>query len=307
MSLISLISDLLNIGKRDLVASAIYAIFIGIFSLLLPIAIQEIVNIIAYGIIFQPLIVLTIILVFFLFIMGIFQVIEFYIAEIIQHKVFVRYITPISKLIEQKKHLLTQHLKEEIHLVYEVFLLQKSYQKILSDGLLTSITAIMSIAVLTFYHYYFSLLSVILCVLFFISFFLGGKNGVRTAYLESDNKYKIFNLFTIHSQNKNIQEALDIYSKEYLVSRTEHIKILIRQKGLLILTSIIANAYVLGIGGLLVIEERLGLGQLISAEIILNIAFTSINKITNLLPVYFDLTVHLKKIEKLKGHLYEIN
>ena len=58
------ILEFIQIEKRDIWAITIYSIAMGLFSLIIPIGVQSLVNILNFGTLFQPVLVLTL-LVFF--------------------------------------------------------------------------------------------------------------------------------------------------------------------------------------------------------------------------------------------------
>ena len=56
------LQDLINLERQDIVTLLSYGLGIGLLSLTTPIAVQALVNTIAFGALMQPLIVLTLIL-----------------------------------------------------------------------------------------------------------------------------------------------------------------------------------------------------------------------------------------------------
>ena len=75
--------------KSDILVIIVYAFIIGLLYLIIPLAVQELVNIIAFGVVLQPLYILTALVTGILILIGVLQVIQRYIVEIIQQRVFV--------------------------------------------------------------------------------------------------------------------------------------------------------------------------------------------------------------------------
>lgn len=301
LSLFELIFKLCKVDKKDLLSILIYALIIGIFSLILPLAIQEIVNIIAFGVLVQPLIILTLVLVFFLIIIGFFEAIQFYIVEILQQKLYLRYFSEIYELLRKHRKKCEQHHKNS---TYEIFLLHKGYQKILAESLVTAFGGIISLIAMAFYHYYFALIAVLIFFFIYLALYVFGRNGIKTAYRESNCKYDLFDF--MQSEDPLSDHQADELSFDYLNARMDHFDVLMRQKIMIIIIGIISNTTVLGLGGLLVIENKLGLGQLVAAEIMLNKGISSLNKISYVLNTFFDLMINILKVEKLRLHLREL-
>lgn len=302
INLWELIQELCAVNRKDLISIIIYAFAIGIGSLILPLTIQELVNILSFGIVIQPLIVVTGLLIIFLSLVGFFEIIEFYIVELIQHKIFLYYFEAIYVFIKENADNWNLH---SANLIYEIFLLQKSYQKLLFDGVMTSCAAVISLIAMSFYHYYFALLSIV--ILFFIALilFVIGKNGIQTAYQESNAKYNLLELMQGYTVTKQLDTPIDCdqMGHDYLQTRMKHFHIILRQKALVLVVGVIANALLLGLGGWLVIHNQLSLGQLVAAELMLNIAIAAFNKLSNLLNTFFDLMIHLLKLETLRRYI----
>jgi ABC-type bacteriocin/lantibiotic exporter with double-glycine peptidase domain len=76
--------------KRDLIILLIYSSVSGVLSLLLPVASQALINIIASGVLLQPLIVLTLTVLLGLLFAGLIRIVEHTLMEVLQQRLFVR-------------------------------------------------------------------------------------------------------------------------------------------------------------------------------------------------------------------------
>jgi ABC-type bacteriocin/lantibiotic exporter with double-glycine peptidase domain len=93
-----------------------------------------------------------------------------------------------------------------------------------------------------------------------------------------------------------LMHRTDTYLMEYLKSRNEHFKILRQQYLYLIgFKSIIAMA-LLVIGGLLVINQTMNIGQFVAAEIIILLILSSVEKLIVSLETVYDLLTAIEKI-----------
>ncbi|ABZ92745.1 Component of an ABC transporter complex [Leptospira biflexa serovar Patoc strain 'Patoc 1 (Ames)'] len=81
------IYHLIRIESKDVWIVFIYGIGIGILSLVVPVATSSLVNIVAFGVLLQPVIILTLLVVFFLGFAGAMQTIQIYVVEILQRRV----------------------------------------------------------------------------------------------------------------------------------------------------------------------------------------------------------------------------
>ena len=104
--------------KSDILVIIVYAFIIGLLYLIIPLAVQELVNIIAFGVVLQPLYVLTALVTGILILIGVLQVIQRYIVEIIQQRVFVtNSFDLVNRIKLSDKDALTN---KEVNLFFEV-------------------------------------------------------------------------------------------------------------------------------------------------------------------------------------------
>ncbi len=136
-----------------------------------------------------------------------------------------------------------------------------------------------------------------------------GRHGVETSIYESKAKHKIVNwfeeiasnlrLFRSGNMNSYALKRTEILSKIYLENRRNHYKILIRQIAVLAILQAAGMGIVLGIGGYLVIQGELSLGQLVAAELIVSKILDSFGKFGKYLESYYDLMASIDKIGNL--------
>jgi len=82
--------QLAELEREDITPLIIYGLGIGLMSLATPIAVQSLVNTIAFGALFQPLLVLTLILLVLMTFSNTLAAWQFYVVEMLQRRLFVR-------------------------------------------------------------------------------------------------------------------------------------------------------------------------------------------------------------------------
>jgi ABC-type bacteriocin/lantibiotic exporter with double-glycine peptidase domain len=98
------------------------------------------------------------------------------------------------------------------------------------------------------------------------------------------------------------QARADSLTQEYLLARKAHFRILFRQICFSLGLQAVASAALLGLGGWLVIEGQLSIGQLVAAELIVTVVVGSAVKLTKSLESYYDLMAAMDKL----GHLFDL-
>ncbi len=295
--------------KKDLVIVFVYAIIIGLLYLVTPLAVQELVNIIAFGVVLQPLILLTILVGAGLFLAGLFRVLQRYLVEIIQQRLFVSTAFElVERIVRVQKHALGN---KQINLFFEVLSLQKSYSKLLIDGLSAVLQATIGLIILGLYHPWFIILDFFLVFGICFVIFIGGRNGLKTSLTESHHKYDLIHwlqesgaahdAFKLVGTNEFLLHKTDHINSEYINSRREHFGIVLKQNVMSLILQAIISCSLLGLGGLLVIEGSLTLGQLIAAELVVTSILAAIDKFIGQIEVVYDLLTALVKLDYLKS------
>ncbi len=279
-----------------------------------PIAVQALVNSVAMGGMGQPLVVLSVILFLFLLFSGAVYVLESYLVELVQRRVFVRLAADLAHRLPKVRNEVFDNRNgaELVNRFFDVLTVQKAGSSLLLDGVSLAMQAIVGLALLAFYHPF--LLAFDALLLLSIGFILLalGRGGVYTAIEESKSKYALAawletiarNLLTFKSSGGPgwATDRADALAHAYLGAKCTHYRVLLRQTiGSLALYAIASTA-LLAIGGYLVIDGQLTLGQLVAAELIVSSVLASLIKFGKQLEGFYDLMAGVDKI----GHLLDL-
>jgi putative ABC transport system ATP-binding protein len=302
---------LLKPEAQDVRVILIYSIIIGLLSLTMPLAVEAVVNTIAYGRTLQPLIVLSLIVLVFLGFRAGLSVLMTVVTETIQRKLFVRTVEDLSYRLTRvplstwKKY----HGTELVNRFFDIVNVQKVTSKLLLETLMLGLQTVIGLTVLAFYHpfllgYDIGLLVIMTIVLWFI-----GRGAVKTARDESQLKYEtaawlqeIVRHPTTFKYNGGLGYAInraDELAAQYINHRQSHFRILIKQISFAMVMQVVAATVLLALGGYLVIEKQITLGQLVAAELIITVILGSFAKLGKDLESYYDLMASVDKLGKL--------
>ena len=130
--------------------------------------------------------------------------------------------------------------------------------------------------------------------------------GYVSSMEESTFKYKIAHWleeiaharisFKIKGSSKMYLNRTNEYLNNYLTARDKHFKILVQQYGFLIAFKVAIALTLLTIGGLLVINEQINIGQFVAAEIVILLVLASVEKLILSLEVVYDVLTAVEKI-----------
>lgn len=303
--------SIMKMEKQDLWRVALLALASGLLSLATPAAVQSLVNTVALGGLLQPLLVLSFMLFVFLVIFGTVNILQSYLMELIQRRVFLRMAADMASRLPRVRWsiAIASNGVERVNRFFDVLTLQKSGAFLLLEGLAIVLQAVIGLLVLAAYHPYLMLYDLLIIIWLCTVFFILGRNGVDTAIAESYAKYAVVKWLDALAENKHMvrfaggadlaRERADKLSYDYLGARSRHYRILLHQHIGLNLLYAVASTILLGIGGFLVMQGQLSLGQLVAAEIIVSGVLFSFSKFKKQLENYYDLVAGVDKLGQL--------
>ena len=127
---------------------------IGLLALSSPIAVEALVNTVAFGQFVQPVVVLATILGVFLAFAAAMRAVQAYIAEIIQRRLFVRIAGDLAhRLPRVRSEFWDRHYGPELtNRFFEVVTVQKVTTQLLLEGSSLLLQTLVGMAVIAFYH-----------------------------------------------------------------------------------------------------------------------------------------------------------
>ncbi len=289
----------------------IYSIFSGIISLSLPLGIQSIVNLIQGGQISTSWIVLVIFVVLGITITGILHILQLRITENLQQKIFARAAFEFSYRITRiRMEVIYNHYAPELmNRFFDIVSIQKGLSKILIDFSSAFFIVIFSLLLLSFYHPFFIFFSIVLILLVYFIFKFTAKKGMSTSLQESKHKYKLAHWleelsrtainFKLTGNTKLPLKRTDKVVASYLSARESHFKILVHQYTLMIIFKVFVATGLLAIGGVLVMNQQMNIGQFVAAEIIIIVVMTSVEKLISSAESIYDILTSLEKIGQI--------
>ena len=311
------IYDILKQEKNYLKYIIIFGVAISTVSLTVPLAIQALVNAVSFGVVLQPIVVISILLFSVLVFYSLITLIQKYAAEIVERRIFLRLTQRISFLLTKYK---VQDLEkinqlDFLNKFFDVGTLQKSLTILSVDGVSVVLQCLVGLVVLAFYHPFFLLFDFILISSLWLIFRLCGANAFEASYEESTQKYKVAawletlsrrNLFFRSKSGEKFAEFKTMgVLTDYITSRRKYFKLYIVIVSLTLVIYTLSTSFLLGVGGWLVTKNQLSLGQLVAAELILAIILGGVAKSGKLLDAFFDLKSSLKKLNQFESIEFE--
>ncbi len=311
LSPVARIWNLVREEKSDITAIYFFAILSGLIQLSIPLGIQSIIGFVMGGTLSASIVLLISVIVTGAWLTGIMQLNQMKIIEKIQQKIFVKYAYSFADRIPKLdlRKVDTFYLPELVNRFFDTVSLQKSISKILLDMPIAMIQILFGLILLTLYHPFFILFGLFIIFLLFIILYLTGPGGLKSSLEESTHKYalagwfgemaRMVNTFKFSSANGlHVRKAND-KTIRYLHARTDHFNVLMFQYKTLIAFKVTITASMLIVGIILLLDQKINIGQFVAAEIIIITVINSIEKIIVNLEVVYDVLTSIEKIGKL--------
>lgn len=299
---------LLKPDKLEIRNLYIYAVIIGLLNLVLPIGIQSIINLIQGGAISTSWIVLIILVAGAIALSGIMQINQLRITENLQQKIFTRAAFEFTYRIPRIRleQLFKQYAPELMNRFFDVISIQKGITKILIEFSSASIQVLFGLILLCLYHPFFIVFSLILVILIIAIFWLTMKRGLRTSLEESKHKYLLAHwleeiarshvTFKLSGISDLIMNRTNQHAINYNDSRERHFAVLRLQYSLMVVFKVLVAIGLLLIGGLLVMEQQMNIGQFVAAEIVILLIVNSVEKVILSFETIYDVLTSLEKL-----------
>jgi ABC-type bacteriocin/lantibiotic exporter with double-glycine peptidase domain len=310
---------LLKPDKLEIRNIYIYAIIIGLLNLVLPIGIQSIINLIQGGAVSTSWVVLIILVAAAIALSGILQINQLRITENLQQKIFTRAAFEFTYRIPKIRleQLYKKYAPELMNRFFDVISIQKGITKLLIDFSSASIQVLFGLILLSLYHPFFIVFSLLLVLIIVIIFWMTIRRGLKTSLKESKHKYLLAHwleelarsntTFKLAGKTNLPMNRTNEEAGQYNNARENHFKVLRWQYSLMVVFKVLVAVGLLLIGGLLVIDQQMNIGQFVAAEIVILLIVNSVEKVILSFETIYDVLTSLEKLGQVTDLELESN
>jgi ABC-type bacteriocin/lantibiotic exporter with double-glycine peptidase domain len=302
----------------ELWSIVVFSAITGLLQLALPLAVNGFISNLSFGTrsgpFMQALVAIAVVLFLCLAAAAVLRAIQHVAAEVIQRRIFVRLVADLAHRLPAVDigRLDGVHAPELVNRFLEVVTLQKAGALLLLTGINLVLSAAIGLTVLALYHPFLLGLAVLLLLSIFAIIFLAGRGAVSTSIEESRQKYEVVawleelarhpRLFKGPGGGELAVARADDLARGYLEARRSHFRVLLRQIWGLLALEVAAGTVLLGVGGWLVLNQQLTLGQLVAAEIIVSAIVAAIAKLGKQFEAWYDAVAGVDKL----GYLVDL-
>lgn len=286
----------------------IYGIGVSILSLATPISVQMLINSVANTALVTPLLALASALLILLLIAVLLSALRIHVMEMFTRRFYARLVAEITSRAVHASNPFFQDEKNEdlFNRYFDVVTVQKAVPSLLIGAFTIILQSAVGFAVTSFYHPFFLAFNGL--VIFFAAMILlvWTRGAIRSGIALSHAKYDaarwlenvgVSNGF--YKSQRHVGYAMDrseAVTARYIAERKRHFFFSFAQTVSFLLLYALSSAGLLALGGWLVIEQELSIGQLVAAELILSAAFFGLSQIGAYLDITYDLVAASEEI-----------
>lgn len=301
----------------EIFAIVSFSIVTGLLYLALPLAVNAFVSNLSFGNqstpFLQALLFLGIALFAALALSAIIRALQMYTAEVIKRRLFVRLVGDLTYRLPRVGGLAFEgtHAPELVNRFLDIVTVQSATERILMSGIPVVLGVVIGSIVLGLYHPTLFAFAIALWMVLGIAI-VAGRGAVDASIRESRIKYETVGwleelaraptLFKGPGGSAFAEQRSDAIARRYLDARKQFFFLLMRQIGTLLALEIFATAALLTVGGWLVLEQQLTLGQLVASELIVTSIVYSISRLGSIFDSWYS---GLAAVDKI-GHLTDL-
>lgn len=289
----------------------IYGLAISLLSLATPISVQMLINSVANTALPTPLFTLSAVLLFLLLVSGLLGTLRSYMMELFRRRFMARLVADVTmRAINAANPFFEDTRRIDLfNRYFEMINIQKVVPSLLIGGFTILLQGAVGFAVTSFYHPFFLAFNVVVILLVWAIWRIWSRQAMVTSIELSHQKYAAAHwLESVGASNgfykttNHIDYALD-KSEEvtaaYVEAHTRHFSYYFPQTIALLVLYAFASAGLLALGGWLVIQEQLSIGQLVAAELILTGVFAGIAQLGTYIDDYYDFVAAVEELSLL--------
>ncbi len=279
----------------------VYGLGISLLSLATPISVQMLINTVANTGLTVPLTVLSLTLFGLLLAAGLMNALRIHLMDLFARRFYARMVGEIAlrAIYALNPFFQDQDRGTLFNRYFDIIVVHKSLPYILIGGFTVVLQTGMGFVLVSLYHPLFLAFNLVIILLIWAIWLIWGPRAIRSAIGVSHRKHATAAWLEglgesngYYKSERHIASALDktnATTGDYLDAHARHFRHHFSQTLSFLLLYATASAALLGLGGWLVIQGELSLGQLVAAELVLSAAFYGVSQLGIYLTYFYDL------------------
>ncbi|MEQ5788971.1 ABC transporter ATP-binding protein [Erythrobacter sp. NFXS35] len=281
--------------------AVVYGIGISLLSLATPISVQMLINTVANTAMPAPLVMLSVTLFVLLLFSSMLYALRIHLMELFARRFYARMVSEISLIaIYAQNPFFTDTTRGALfNRYFDVMVIMSRTPILVIDGFSILLGITVGFVLVSLYHPLFLIFTLVMIALIWIVWLVWGSRAIRAAIDMSHAKHgtamwlqEIGESNGFFKSQQRVDYAIaetDRKTHNYLNARRRYFRQHFSQTLSFLLMYASASAVLLGLGGWLVIQFELTLGQLVAAELVLSAAFFGVAQLGTYLNYFYEL------------------
>ncbi|MEP9401795.1 ABC transporter ATP-binding protein [Sphingomonas sp. VNH70] len=286
----------------------IYGVAISLLTLATPISVQVLINSVANTALPAPLFTLAGLLFLLLLFAGTLAAFRIHLLALFERRLFARIVAEITvRAVHAQNPFFADNRNNDLfNRYFDLVTVQKALPSLLIGAFTIMLQGAVGLVVTSFYHPFFLAFNVVLVLALFAIWQIWASGAIRSAVAMSHAKHKAAHwLETVGGSNgfykssRHLDFAMDrseAVTANYVAAHRRHFRYTFSQTLALLFVYATASAALLALGGWLIIQNQLSIGQLVAAELILSGVFYGIAQFGPYLEALYDLAAGLEEL-----------
>ncbi|MEM9171118.1 MAG: ABC transporter ATP-binding protein [Pseudomonadota bacterium] len=290
------------------VLALIYGIGIGLLSLATPISVQMLINSIVNIGLTTPLIVLSGTLFALLALSALLNAMRLHLVDVFGRRFYARMVAEIAlRAIYAVNPYFDDARKAPLfNRYFDIIIVMKRIPYLLVGGFSILLQAAVGFALTSLYHPAFLAFNIVVILAIWAIWLIWGRSAIRSAMSLSHKKHEtaawlegLAGASGLFKTQRHIDRALkrtDASTANYMREHRKHFGHYFSQAIAFYLLYALAGSTLLGLGGWLVIQNELTIGQLVAAELVLMAVFFGLSQLGTYLSYFYDLCAAVEEL-----------
>ncbi|WP_448502943.1 ABC transporter transmembrane domain-containing protein [Sphingomonas sp.] len=291
----------------------VYGVAISLLSLATPISVQLLINSVANTALPAPLFTLAAVLFLLLLIAGVLSAFRVHLLALFERRLFARIVAEITlRAVHAQNPFFADARKGDLfNRYFDMMTVQKALSSLLIGGFAIVLQGAVGLVVTSFYHPFFLAFNGLLVFVLFVIWQVGASGAIRSAVAKSHAKHEAAHWLEsvggsngFYKSSRHLAYAMDrseTMTAAYVRAHRQHFRYSFAQTIALLLVYAVASAALLALGGWLIIQGELSIGQLVAAELILSGVFYGISQFGTYLEALYDMAASLEELSLFWG------
>lgn len=291
----------------------LYSLAISLLSLVLPVSVQLLIDTIANIGRVSAVVTIALLMLSLLLFSALLYAMRAWAMELFNRHLYSRVASEIAMtgLMAPAGYFEHGERSALFNRYFDIMILKKNVPYLLSYGFTLFFQTVIGFILVSLYHFYFFVFSLVFLLLVYLTWRALGWSAINSGFQVSETKHAaaawlqglgvnggFFKArgrldFALERTNALVHAHLDAQQRHFRYSFSQHI--------IYLLIYALSSAALLGLGGWLVIQGELTLGQLVAAELVLSSIFFGLPQLASYLDYYYDVCAAIEELSRFSA------